>query len=240
MARLRVLGENPPSPKGSGEDQLRDLRVYLTRLKDELEFLLTHLGEDNLDGDLTEHIRQIQTNTGKITTLEGDVSDLNTALAGKQDTLTFDLEPTMGSDNPVKSKGLFWALMNKQDTLTFDNAPANGSGNPVKSGGIYAALQGKDDADRFIVMDTGNVTLASQTWDSYTGVYAILMPLSSRPNGYRPVAATINRWSNWKPEANLKPFVSASNGNVYLLSEIDATTLGTSAKAGLRVLLEKD
>lgn len=34
-------------------------------------------------------------------------------------------------------------LANKQDALTFDNSPTSGSNNPVKSGGIYSALQGK-------------------------------------------------------------------------------------------------
>ena len=33
------------------------------------------------------------------------------------------------------------ALDAKQDTLTFDNAPNNGSNNPVKSGGVYSAIQ---------------------------------------------------------------------------------------------------
>lgn len=33
------------------------------------------------------------------------------------------------------------ALAEKQDTLTFDDAPTNGSNNPVKSGGIYQAIQ---------------------------------------------------------------------------------------------------
>lgn len=38
------------------------------------------------------------------------------------------------------------AIAGKQNTLTFDNAPASGSNNPVKSGGIYTALSGKQDA----------------------------------------------------------------------------------------------
>ena len=34
---------------------------------------------------------------------------------------------------------------NAQEPLTFDNAPVSGSDNPVKSGGIYSALQDKQD-----------------------------------------------------------------------------------------------
>ena len=37
------------------------------------------------------------------------------------------------------------ALDGKQDTLTFDNMPTENSTNPVKSGGIYSALAGKAD-----------------------------------------------------------------------------------------------
>lgn len=39
------------------------------------------------------------------------------------------------------------AIEGKQGTLTFDNAPTSGSNNPVKSGGIYTALAEKADAD---------------------------------------------------------------------------------------------
>lgn len=68
-----------------------------------------------------------------------------TALAGKQDTLTFDNAPTEDSDNPVTSGGVYAALEDKQDTLTFDNAPTEDSENPVKSGGVFEALESKQD-----------------------------------------------------------------------------------------------
>lgn len=63
------------------------------------------------------------------------------ALAGKQDSLTFDDSPTQSSTNPVKSGGVYTALAAKQDALTFDNTPTQNSNNPVKSGGVYDALQ---------------------------------------------------------------------------------------------------
>ena len=72
-----------------------------------------------------------------------------TALQDKQDTLTFDNAPTEDSDNPVKSGGVYAALEDKQDTLTFDNAPTEDSDNPVKSGGVYAALEDKQDTLTF-------------------------------------------------------------------------------------------
>ena len=54
-----------------------------------------------------------------------------------------DGTPTSGSSKPVTSGGVYTALAGKQDTLTFDSTPTSGSNNPVKSGGIYTALAGK-------------------------------------------------------------------------------------------------
>lgn len=83
MARLRVLGENPPPPRGDVSNQLRELRDYLTRLKDELEFLMLHLDEDNME---------------------------RAFLASKQDTLTFDAAPTAGSPDAVSSGAVYDAV----------------------------------------------------------------------------------------------------------------------------------
>ena len=76
-------------------------------------------------------------------------SAMNTALAGKQNTLTFDDTPTENSNNPVTSDGVKTALDGKQNTLTFDNTPKANSNNPVKSGGVYTALSGKQDTLTF-------------------------------------------------------------------------------------------
>ena len=65
---------------------------------------------------------------------------INTALSGKQATLTFDNAPTENSNNPVKSGGVYTALEGKQDNLTFDTTPTSGSTNPVTSGGVYTKV----------------------------------------------------------------------------------------------------
>lgn len=64
-----------------------------------------------------------------------------TELDTKQDNLTFDNTPTIGSTNPVTSEGIFSALATKQNTLTFDGTPTEGSTNPVTSGGIFSAIR---------------------------------------------------------------------------------------------------
>lgn len=130
--------------------------------------------------------------------IDSQGTNLETKLSGKQDTLvsgtniktinnasllgpgnievqteiTMDEVPTSGSENPVKSGGLFNTLSGKQATLVsgtniktinntsllgsgninvtaeipLDNVPASGSNNAVKSGGVYTSLQDKQDA----------------------------------------------------------------------------------------------
>ena len=76
-------------------------------------------------------------------------TDIEAALAKKQDKLRFDTEPTEGSNNPVTSGGIKAAieanLNDKQDKLTFDDTPTVGSDNPVKSNGVFFALTEKVD-----------------------------------------------------------------------------------------------
>lgn len=72
-------------------------------------------------------------------------SQMDTFLLTKQDVLTFDNVPTVSSNNPVKSGGIYAALAGKQDTLTFDSTPTENSTNPVESGGVYDALSAKQD-----------------------------------------------------------------------------------------------
>ena len=67
-------------------------------------------------------------------------TEANTLLNAKQDILTFDEVPTIGSNNPVKSTGIKTALDAKEDLLTFDTIPTLGSSNPVTSDGVYTAM----------------------------------------------------------------------------------------------------
>lgn len=69
-------------------------------------------------------------------------TNLETKLAGKQATLTFDNAPTQNSNNPVKSGGVYTALAWKQDLLesgtnikTVNNTSLLGSGNITIEGG---------------------------------------------------------------------------------------------------------
>ena len=97
-------------------------------------------------------------------------------LSTKQNTLTFDDNPTENSSNPVKSGGIYTALSGKQNTLTFDDNPTENSSNPVKSGGVYTALSGKQNT----LTASGNIKIENNTISITSG--------TSTPDGYQLVA----------------------------------------------------
>lgn len=77
--------------------------------------------------------------------------ELSTALATKQDTLTFDNAPTQNSNNPVKSGGLYSEFLKylknyANGSSDWDTTPTANSNKPVTSGGIKTALDGKQDS----------------------------------------------------------------------------------------------
>ena len=110
MAKLRVLAENPPPARGNGENQLRELRDYLTRLKDEIEFLMLHIGEDNLDSDLTERVGSIGNLEKRTAALGKDTEALSREMAKKAEGRIF----TLGSGQTLTistPRGAVYALL---------------------------------------------------------------------------------------------------------------------------------
>ena len=98
-------------------------------------------------------------------------TEVDTALASKQDELTFDTAPTASSTNPVESGGVKTALDAKQDTLTFDSTPTASSTNPVTSEGVKRALDAKQEtltAGDNITIDANNRISASSVGTKYT------------------------------------------------------------------------
>ncbi len=92
-------------------------------------------------GKLQNYVNELNASLNELTdTLEEFENYVNTALDGKQDTLTWDSTPTANSENPVYSKGIKSyvddGLATKQDTLTWDSTPTANSNNPVYSKGI--------------------------------------------------------------------------------------------------------
>lgn len=67
-------------------------------------------------------------------------ADVETALAGKQGTLTFDDTPTDGSNNPVKSNGIYDALATKANT---DIVASDFDATASYTAGNYCIYEGK-------------------------------------------------------------------------------------------------
>ena len=67
------------------------------------------------------------------------VSTIN-SITGDGIEISIDSIPTENSNNAVSSGGVYSALALKQNSLTFDAAPTQNSSNPVTSHGIYTAL----------------------------------------------------------------------------------------------------
>lgn len=95
----------------------------------------------DVQNDIQDIQGNIETIQGNISDLNGSVTDINAALEGKQSTLTFDNEPRTGSNNPVKSGGIYNALETKLDkeSVKFDPEP-NGT-DALSTGGAYDIVQ---------------------------------------------------------------------------------------------------
>lgn len=98
-------------------------------------------------------VGRVNANSDRIDTFAGsaraDINNLQVDMAGKQDLLLYDTEPTEGSQRMLKSGAIYTALTAKQDTLVaggnMDQTPTEDSVLPVTSGGVFAAIADKPD-----------------------------------------------------------------------------------------------
>ena len=79
-------------------------------------------------------------------------ADVATALAGKQNTLTFDNAPTASSNNPVKSGGI---------KTYVDNAVSYKAGDVIASENIIVAAMGYNASDCYFTMPLSKPVVAS-------------------------------------------------------------------------------
>lgn len=88
----------------------------------------------------TPAVSNIQFELAETGTASEFIADLNDMLASKQDKLTFDDTPTNGSNNPVKSNGIYDALADKTDT---DMVAADFNAGTSYTAGNYCVQDGK-------------------------------------------------------------------------------------------------
>ena len=81
---------------------------------------------------------QIDTAVGKVATHETAIEALQTSVEGKADSSDVYSKSQVYTKTEIDT-----ALAGKQATLTFDNVPTESSNNPVKSGGVYSQLAEK-------------------------------------------------------------------------------------------------
>ena len=157
-------------------------------------------------------------------------TNVDNLLDDKQDILTFDNAPTMGSNNPVTSGGIKTALDTKQNTLTFDSTPTEDSSNPVTSDGIKDAIEARKfsnpnllDNPWFTVNQRGQSDYPSTTWTYWVDRWQTLSKSNSTvgrtillDNGIKISADTISTTCDIVYERKMKDdFVF---GKTYTLS----------------------
>ena len=118
-------------------------------LNDSLTIIKDDTGNFGLK--VTDDYYQTTTSSTLNTTTKNVVGAINEVLAEKQDKLTFDTTPTLGSTNPVTSDGIKKALTGL--SLTMDSIPTQNSNNAVSSSGLF---------DTFSAMSAYNATYYPQ------------------------------------------------------------------------------
>jgi hypothetical protein len=102
-------------------------------LNDSLTIIKDDTGNFGLK--VTDDYYQTTTSSTLNTTTKNVVGAINEVLAEKQDKLTFDTTPTLGSTNPVTSDGIKKALTGM--SITMDSIPTQNSNNAVSSSGLF-------------------------------------------------------------------------------------------------------
>lgn len=115
-------GELADEIGGSGSPEIEELKQRVSALEAE---------DANISAQIEEISAQLQT--------------LQESVKNKQDELTFDATPTVGSTNPVTSEGIKAyvdnAVAGGGGTIAIDPTPTKNSPNAVQSGGTYNAIQ---------------------------------------------------------------------------------------------------
>ena len=170
-------------------------------------------------------------------------TDLESAINGKQATLTWDTTPTLGSLNPVTSDGIKRAIDagGGGGGGTIDPVPTEDSPNAVSSGGVYDALEGKQDTLTFDVTPTQDSTNPVESG----GVYSAIATLTSQVTGKQNKITTSNHWHslpvgavNWEDNQCYYTY-SHSTGDRTII-DIDPTQTDLWAQFGVYAYSESN
>ena len=169
--------------------------------------------QNNLDGYIT-------TNNNRVSEIEGDITALET---GKQDALTFDLAPTLGSNNPVTSNGIAQAIAGVTPSIEVDPVPTSGSTNAVSSNGVYVALSDletdleegladKQDTLTFDVLPTQNSLNPVTSGGVWSAIAQVDPTGTIDPEPTQGSTAAVSSGGTWTAINNLDNELTASIG----------------------------
>ena len=206
-------------------DKIADKAVTPAKLSDSVKTDLIQAPistvQENLDGhasNTTKHITAQERSTWN----------------SKQDALTFDNLPTQGSNNPVKSGGVYSKIQDlttvaqlirddvsaiqqempeKQNVLTFDNTPTANSDNPVKSKGIKSAIDGVQAAVDSLY-PTDNLVRISEPGMYFTSISSTLLP-DPRNDGNSFLMLVYNVNTHGTPMVNIHQLLIGYKGTMY-------------------------
>lgn len=160
--------------------------------------------------DIPENVSAFTNDAGYLTehqdiSMKADTSYVNTELAKKQNTLTFDDIPTNGSNNPVKSNGIYAELNSKQNII-------NGSDGEVlyynRNGIISQSLLNEG----MVVLSDEDLNLCKNSSPSFEEVFNNWKKFSHL-NGVDNAKPT--EMDDWQYNAELDTIVMPTNTESY-------------------------
>ena len=196
------------------------IQAPIIAVREDLQIAISEV-QESLDGhasNTTKHITAQERNTWN----------------SKQDALTFDNLPTQGSNNPVKSGGVYSKIQDlttvaqlirddvsaiqqempeKQNVLTFDNTPTANSDNPVKSKGIKSAIDGVQAAVDSLY-PTDNLVRISEPGMYFTSISSTLLP-DPRNDGNSFLMLVYNVNTHGTPMVNIHQLLIGYKGTMY-------------------------
>lgn len=177
---------------------------------------------------------------GDISTIQGDITSLQ---SGKQNVLTFDAAPTLGSTNPVTSGGVYDAVALKLDSSTYTTDMGNTSISGIGDGTVTGAIKAL------------SYTRTSFTITKYGDLISPLLALAGDSNNLKDVTMIIDDGTtpqvaklHWARGGVNPAFLAGSSAGVYTVStgvikgmswgpntETDITNIAVSATVTLIV-----
>lgn len=137
-----------------------------------------------------------------------NTTEMNNALAGKQNTLTFDTTPTAGSTNPVTSGGIANAIQQSTASITEPLAWSNGIKPTLTNGSHYN--------NGTYYWKRGSLVylhISAQFNSAPTNVLLFTLPAGYRPIGDAEITASGGGSYNAKAQCRI-----TENGSVYVTS----------------------